>query len=213
MTTAKAKHEWRQAEKALYIPQSQPELIDVPAQKFITVSGEGNPNSEIFTEYISALYPVAYGIKMLPQKEAPIPVGYYDFTVYPLEGIWDITDEAKKTFNGTLNKDELVFKLMIRQPDFVDTDFFQHVINIVKAKKPYPLLEKLKFETITDGKSIQMLHIGPYDDEPASFERMEAYAQEIGVERESKIHREIYLSDFRKTALEKLKTVLRFKVK
>lgn len=207
------KHEWRKAEKALYIPKSKPELIDVPTQKFITISGEGNPNTELFAEHIGALYPVAYGIKMLPKKEAPIPIGYYDFTVYPLEGVWDINDEAKKTFNGTVNKDDLVFKLMIRQPDFVDKDFFEHVMNIVKAKKPQPLLDKVQFETITDGRCIQMLHVGPYEDEPATFDQMEAYAKAMNVERKSKIHREIYLSDFRKTAPEKLKTVLRFQLK
>ena len=213
MKTPNTKHEWRKAEKALYIPKAKPELIEVPPQKFITISGEGNPNSDPFTEHIRALYPVAYGIKMLPKKEAPIPEGYYDFTVYPLEGVWDITDEAKKTFNGTLNKDDLVFKLMIRQPDFVDAAFFEHVINVVRAKKPYPLLDEVKFETITDGKCIQMLHVGHFDNEPATFDQMEAYAQEMNVERKSKIHREIYLSDFRKTAAEKLKTVLRFQLK
>ena len=208
-----SKHEWRKAEKALYIPKPQAELIEIPEHKFITISGEGNPNSESFSEYISALYPMAYGIKMLPKKGDTIPAGYYDFTVYPLEGIWDINDEAKKTYNGILNKDDLVFKLMIRQPNFVDTAYFEYVQDAIRDKKPYRLLESLKFESITDGRCIQSLHIGPYDNEPISFKKMEAYATKIGVERASKVHREIYLSDFRRTAPEKLKTVLRFKVK
>ncbi len=207
------KHEWRKAEKALYLPKRKPELIDVPAQKFICISGEGNPNGQHFADCVSVLYPISYAIKMNPKKMDVTPKGYVDYTVYPLEGIWDLNEEAKKRFDGTFNKDDLVFKLMIRQPDFVTEDFYSEMLELTNAKKPHPLLEKLKFESITDGQCIQMMHVGPYDDEPESFRQMEAFAEEQGVERLTKEHREIYISDFRKVAPQNLKTLLRFKIK
>lgn len=207
------KHEWRKAEKALYIPKVNPELITVFPQKFITISGEGNPNSPYFADCVAALYPISYAIKMNLKKIKEPPMGYMDYTVYPLEGIWDLNEEAKKRYNGVLNKDDLVFKLMIRQPDFVTEDFFNKMLALTEKKKPHPLLNNLKFETITDGKCIQMMHVGHYDNEPQSFKKMELFAKEQGVERLSKVHREIYISDFRKVAPEKLKTVLRFKLK
>lgn len=206
------KHEWRKKEKALYLPKNKPTIIDVPELQFVTISGQGNPNSPFFSDYISVLYAISYPIKMTLKKMDNPPKSYQDYTVYPLEGIWDITDEAKKRYDGTLNKDDLVFKIMIRQPDFVTKDFFLEMLERTKKKKPNPLLDKVKFENIKDGKCIQMLHIGPYDDEPASFQKMEAFAATEGLERLSKKHREIYLSDFRRVAPEKLKTVLRFKV-
>lgn len=206
------KHEWRKHEKAVYLPKAKPELIEIPNYKFIRISGEGNPNSEHFSEYIGALYSLAYGIKMTAKKEGAAPEGHYDYTVYPLEGVWDINDAAKKTFTGTINKEDLVFQLMIRQPDFVDAAYFQKIFDFVKEKKPHHLLDQVIFEEREEGHCVQMLHIGPYDDEKATFDIMEAFAEEQSVTRLSKIHREIYLSDFRRTAPEKLKTVLRFQV-
>jgi hypothetical protein len=213
MRSPTEKHEWRKHEKGVYLPKAAPGLVDIPACKFITISGEGNPNGPHFAAFITALYPIAYGIKMTAKKPGRALAGHYDYTVYPLEGVWDITDAAKKTFTGTLNKDDLVFTLMIRQPDFVTKDYFDEIVRLTKARNPHPLLDKVKFEKIHEGRCIQMLHIGPYDDEPASFQKMEAFAAQQGVERLSKVHREIYLSDFRKTAPEKLKTVLRFQLK
>jgi len=206
------KHEWRKKEKAIYFPKTQPEIIQIPAFKFLTIAGEGNPNSEFFSEYIGALYAVSYAIKMTLKKETP-PKGYMDYTVYPLEGVWDITEEAKKTFNGKIDKDDLVFNLMIRQPDFVEEAFVDRMIAHSKKKKPHPLLDQVKFEKITEGQCVQMMHIGSYDEEEASFKIMEEFTETKGLKRVSKIHREIYLSDFRKVAPEKLKTVLRFNVK
>ena len=206
------KHEWRKAEKQFYLPKNKPEVVEVPPFRFFTITGEGNPNSDEFPDYVAALYALSYAVKMSPKKGLA-PAGYFDYTVYPLEGVWDITDEAKKRFTGTINKDDLVFKLMIRQPDFVTADFAGQMIEMTKKKKPLPLLDQVQFETITEGQCVQMLHLGSYDNEPASFEIMEEFAAAQGLTRLSKIHREIYLSDARKVAPEKLKTVLRFKVK
>lgn len=129
-----------------------------------------------------------------------------------MEGIWDLNEDAKKAGKDTFDKDDLVYKIMIRQPDFVHDTLFQQVLQLVKRKKSNPLLEEVHLEKITDGKCIQMLHVGSYDNEPESFRIMEAFARQNNLKRKSMIHREIYLSDVRKVAPEKLKTVLRFEV-
>jgi hypothetical protein len=208
------KHEWRKKEKQVYIPKAKPELIEIPEYNFLTISGKGNPNNPEFADYIGALYPICYGIKM-GLKKNPILKNYYDYTVYPLEGVWDISEEAKKIYTEKtqLNKDDLVFTLMIRQPSFITKEYALEAIEKAKLKKQNPLFDKVNFEKITEGKCIQMLHIGSYDNEPETFKIMEDFATNKDLERASKIHREIYLSDFRKVAPEKLKTVLRFKLK
>ena len=207
------KHEWRKKEKAIYLPKAQPELILVPEYQFVSISGAGNPNSESFQENIVALYTLSYTIKMGLKKLEKKPKNYVDWTVYPLEGVWDITAEAKQNFNGQINKDDLVFDLMIRQPDFISKTCFQEMLAIAKEKKNHRLLDHLEFKKIKEGRCIQMMHKGSFDKEPESFEQMEAFAEEQGWIRKSKIHREIYLSDFRRVPVEKLKTVLRFELK
>ncbi|WP_299246794.1 GyrI-like domain-containing protein [uncultured Aquimarina sp.] len=206
------KHEWRKKEKTTYLPKEKPELIDIPEYHFITLSGEGNPNSDFFAECIGVLYSVAYAIKMNIKTLKDKPINYNDWTVYPLEGVWDITEKAKENFNGKVNKDDLVFDLMIRQPNFINDTFFYEMLEFTKKKKPHRLLENMRFEKITEGKCIQMMHIGSYDNEPETFGRMEGYAKNQNLIRQSKIHREIYLTDFRKVPEDKLKTVLRFQL-
>lgn len=101
---------------------------------------------------------------------------------------------------------------MIRQPDFVSEEYAAGIIEKVKIKKPHPLLENVKFETITDGLCVQMLHVGSYDNEPTSFAEMNSFALKNNLSRACLVHREIYLSDARKVQPEKLKTILRFQV-
>ena len=204
------KHEWRKKEKALYLPKNKPEVIDIPEFKFITIEGEGSPADSVFSDYIGALYSLAYTIKMMPKKMDTQPKGYFDFTVYPLEGVWDINDKAKANFKGRINKEDLVYKLMIRQPDFVSENYYSEMLEVAKEKKKSPLLEQINFERLSEGRCVQILHLGPFEDLTASFEIMEDFAKSEGVVRLSKMHREIYLSDPRKVAPEKLKTVLRF---
>ncbi len=206
------KHEWRKKEKSVYLPKNKPEIINVPEFQFATIDGAGNPNSDLFSDCISVLYALSYTIKMTLKKASDQVEGFYDYTVYPLEGLWDLNEEAKKNFDGKINKDDFVYKLMIRQPDFVTESIFNEMLILANKKKPHAFFDKIQFEKITDGKCVQMLHLGSYDDEPESFERMEAFAENENLKRVSKMHREIYLSDFRKTPVEKLKTVLRFKV-
>ena len=133
-----------------------------------------------------------------------------EYTVYPLEGVWDLTEEGRQS--QVLNKDELLYTIMIRQPEFVTTEVFEKALNEVKKKKPHPLLDEVVFEEIEDGLSVQMLHVGPYDDEPITFEKMKTFINEQNLTIVSLKHREIYLSDFRKVTPDKLKTVLRYRV-
>ncbi len=205
------KHEWKKSEKQFYLPKNKPELINVPKFKFYTIEGKGNPNNDSFAEYIGVLYSLSYGIKMSPKKGIE-PKGYFDYTVYPLEGIWDISEKAKKSYNGTINKDDLIFKLMIRQPDFVENDFALQILEHTKKKKPHDLLDKVNFEEIIEGDCVQMLHLGSYDNEPESFKLMDKFADNYNYKRKTMTHKEIYLSDARKVSPDKLKTVLRFNI-
>lgn len=197
-------------EKDLYIPKQKPELVTVPKQKFFMIKGSGNPNNEEFTERIGVLYSLAYAIRMMP-KNGYTPEGYFEYTVYPLEGIWDLTEEGRQL--KELNKDELLYTIMIRQPDFVTNEVVERALESVWKKKPHPFLDDVTFETIEDGMSLQMLHVGPFEDEPQTFEKMAEYLESHQLERVSLTHREIYLSDMRRVDPTKLKTVLRYQVK
>lgn len=205
------KIEWRKHDKKLYLPNQKPELIEVPEFKFCTIAGVGNPNDAHFSDCIAVLYSVSYAIRMSYKSKNP-PKDYYNYTVYPLEGEWDIADKSKHV-EGELNKDNLAYTIMIRQPEFVTNHFFNEIIEAVKNKKPHELLNRVKFQVIKEGKCVQMLHVGSYDNEPASFNKIHNYCKENNLTRLSKKHREIYISDFRKTEPNKLKTVLRIKVK
>jgi len=185
--------------------------VKIPEFKFFTIDGKGNPNDEFFGDYIGVLYSLSYAVKMSPKKGLA-PKDYYEYTVYPLEGVWDISEEAKANYNGKLDKNSFVFKLMIRQPNFVMNDFALDIIERTKKAKLHKLLDNVKFEIIEDGTCVQMMHLGSYDNEPESFKQMELFAATNKLTRSSHTHREIYLSDARKVSPEKLKTVLRFKV-
>lgn len=204
------KYEWKKEEKQLYSPKPIPELITVPKQKFFTLKGQGNPNSDSFAEKIGVLYSLAYAVKMMP-KQGYIPDGYFEYTVYPLEGLWDLTEEGRKS--EILNKNEFLYTIMIRQPDFVVPDVVEKAFETVGKKKPHPLLDEVIFETLEDGLSVQMLHLGPYDNEPQSFKLMNEFVANHNLEKRMLVHREIYLSDARQVQPEKLKTVLRYMVK
>ena len=113
------KFEWKKQEKELYLPKNYPEIVAVPKLKFFTLDGKGNPNDEEFSDAIGVLYSLAYAVKMLPKKGV-MPEGYFDYTVYPLEGVWDLAKEAQA--RDILDKNSLIYTLMIREPDFVTDD-------------------------------------------------------------------------------------------
>ena len=203
------KHEWRKKEKNYYIPKTKPEIVNMEKFKFIQIKGSGSPNNEEFSERVGVLYSLAYAIKMMPKKGIT-PDGYFDYTVYPLEGIWDLDEEGR--LKNEFDKNNLVYNIMIRQPDFVTKEVFDLAMEMTKKKKPNKLLDDVVFGEIEEGMCVQMMHIGPYDDEYKSFEVMKEFIKDNNLVIKSLAHREIYISDVRKIALEKLKTVLRYMV-
>ena len=203
------KHEWRKKEKNYYIPKTKPEIVNMEKFKFIQIKGSGNPNNEEFSERVGVLYSLAYTIKMMPKKGIT-PDGYFDYTVYPLEGIWDLDEEGR--LKNEFDKNNLVYNIMIRQPDFVTKEVFDLAMEMTKKKKPNKLLDDVVFGEIEEGMCVQMMHIGPYDDEYKSFEVMKEFIKDNNLVIKRLAHREIYISDVRKTAPEKLKTVLRYMV-
>lgn len=203
-----AKVDYKKQFKRLYLPKKQPEIIAVPPLRFAMLDGQGDPNGEEFAEVVGALYSFSYAVKM-SYKSKDIPDGYYDYTVFPLEGVWDLVDTAKTS----ADKSNYAYTMMIRQPDFLTAELAVRFITEVKKKKPNDWLDQIRLEDYDEGTCCQMLHLGSYDDESASFSQMEAFCSEHGYVRSDKTHREIYLSDPRRTETDKLKTVLRFKVK
>ncbi|HHF7012573.1 small molecule-binding protein [Streptococcus mutans] len=206
------KHEWRKFEKELYGVKAKPIFLEVEEQQFITIKGKGNPNDQDFSNRVSALYALAYGIKMAykqAMKTEQDDRAVTDFAVYPLEGLWQQAEDVKE---DTLEKDKLSYTIMIRQPEFITKELVAQALDRVKIKKPNSFYESISFESIKDGKCIQVLHIGSYDDEPQSFAKMDAFAKEHGLKRSSDIHREIYLSNTQRTEKSKLKTILRYQV-
>lgn len=195
------KLDFKKEYKDLYAPGNEPVLIDVPEMTFITVEGTEKTDSEAFVSAIRKLYSVSYMIKMR-FKDHP---GYYEYVVPPLEGLWDVDFDA----------DEWKWMLMIRQPGFVDERIFNEAIKMAEKKNPELSYEGVRLECITDGPSVQIMHIGPYVEEHTSLEKIQRSIEAIGMSvRKYKgyYHREIYLSDPERTAPEKLKTVLRVSV-
>lgn len=197
------KHEWKKHEKNLYNPKSEPQLLIIPKQKFFTIKGMGNPNDDDFAERIGVLYSLVYAVRMMP-KSGFTPDGYFEYSVYPLEGVWENCDVN--------NKNSYAYTIMIRQPDFVTGDIADIAMDNTKKKKPHPLLEQVYFCEIDDGLSVQILHNGDYDNEPQSFDKMSEFMRSNNLSRRLNTHREIYLSDARKVERDKLKTILRYTV-
>lgn len=204
------KHEWKKQEKDLYGAKPIPRIVEVKGQNYIMIKGKGNPNDAEFSEKVSALYSLAYAIKMgykSLMKGCTSPEEIIDFTVYPLEGIW----EAKET--EELIKDDLSYTIMICQPDFITKDMAFEAMEKVKKKKPNRFYNEINFDTLQDGKCVEILHIGSYDDEPDSFDKMDKFIFENGFIRAETWHREIYLNNSNRVIKSKLKTILRYVIK
>jgi len=196
--------------KQLCFPKKNtPEIIDIPPLAYAMTDGEGDPNTSAqFEQAVGALYAMSYGIKMLPKKGI-VPEGYFEYKVSSLEGLWDTKDGGAYDHH---RKDNLRWRLMIMQPPFVTQALFEDVREMQRKKKG-DILDTVRFETYHEALCCQMLHTGPFDDEPSTFEKMHAYLGGEGYERAEYRHHEIYMSDFRRTAPEKLKTVLRVRIK
>ena len=199
--------------KEFYMPKNKPSIVTVPPMNYIAVRGKGDPNEEdgAYKEAIGLLYGIAFTIKMSKMGDHRIE-GYYDFVVPPLEGFWwqdgirGVDYAHKENFNWIS---------VIRLPDFVArADFDWAAEEAARKKKIEPSSAELL--TLEEGLCVQCLHVGPYDTEPATVEKMHAFAAEQGYEldfSDVRRHHEIYLSDPRKTAPEKWKTVIRHPVK
>ena len=203
------KYEWRKQEKTLYGVKQAPIIVEVPKQKFIVVKGKGNPNEVDFSDRISALYSLAYAIKIFFKNVMKNKTDneITDFTVYPLEGFW------KKVNGEEFDKNKLEYILMIKQPAFIPQEIFAKALENIKKKKPNALYDEMSFREIEEGKSIQILHVGSYDDEPKSFEQMNEFSRKRDLTRIGDFHKEIYLSNKNRTSEEKQKTILRYSVK
>ena len=207
------KFEWRKHEKALYGAKSIPALVDIPTQNFIMIKGSGNPNDTDFSDKVGALFSLAYAIKMGYKSTATKNIlsnEIHDFTVYPLEGIWKQKNVDTESAAGKLIKENLEYTIMIRQPDFITAEMVRAALERVKIKKPNRLYEDIIFDTIHEGECVEILHTGSYDNEPFSFEQMDKFTEENGLQRISDCHREIYLTN--RTKEDKLKTILRYTV-
>ena len=206
---APTKHEWKTAEKQWYLPGPGPAEVSVPAFGFFVIEGQGDPNAPAFVPYVQVLYSLSYGVRMSAKGGLSLP-GFFEYTVYPLEGVWDL---AAAPGPGPMDKSQLKYRLMIRQPGFVDETAAARVMAAVAAKKSVPLLDQVRFERSEEGPCVQLLHVGPYDAEPASFAKIDDFCRKQSLARTCHAHREIYLSDPGRTASDKLKTILRVQVR
>ncbi len=216
-----AKFDYKKEYKDLYLPKQKPMLIDVPAMNFIMVDGVGDPNqSAVFKEAMEILYGLSYAVKM-SKMSGRQPTGYFEYVVPPSEGLWWLEGD---NFDGKqlMDKSKFQWTLMIRQPEFVTDEVFHWAVEELKKKKPDLNVSKVRFESMTEGVCVQMMHIGPYETEPASIAQMEQFILDKGYVNaisdvlssgQVRRHHEIYLGDPRKTAPESLKTVLRHPVK
>lgn len=201
------KYEWKKNEKNLYGVKQKPQLIEIPSAYYIMIKGEGNPNESDFSNRVSALYSLAYGIKMLFKNMEKEELEYSDFTVFPLEGICEKSDDEE------FDKNKLKYTIMIKQPYFITKEIFELAFEKVKNKNPNELYDEVSFDCIESKKAIQILHIGSFDTEIESFEKLDNFANEMNLERSEKLHTEIYLNNKNRTAEDKLKTILRYNVK
>ena len=205
--------DYKKEYKEFYQPKNKPSIIEIPAMNFLAVRGKGDPNQENgeYQTAIGLLYGLAYTIKMSKKSDHHID-GYFDYVVPPLEGFWwqegrEGIDYEKKT--------DFHWISLIRLPDFVTKADFDWAIEEATRKKKQDF-SKVEFLTYEEGLCVQCMHLGSYDEEPTTIAAMEAYAQAQGYVidiNNSRFHHEIYLSDPRKTAPEKRKTVLRHPIK
>lgn len=191
--------------KQLYNPPTATiSVVDVSAMNFIMIDGTGDPNkSQEYQDAVELLYSISYTIKFMVKKEKSI-----DYGVMPLEGLWWTDDITQFTTN---NKDIWKWTSMIMQPKYVSEELFIRAVEQVEKKKRLPSLSRARFQAFHEGLSVQTMYIGPFADEGPTIEKLHDYIRDNGYVFDGSVrkHHEIYLSDFRKTAPEKLKTIIR----
>lgn len=199
--------------KEFYLPKEKPQIVTVPKANYIAVRGQGNPNEEdgAYQKAVGVLYAIAYTLKM-SYKTGYKMDGFYEYVVPPLEGFW-----WQEGVDGIDYSDKSTFHWIsvIRLPEFVSKADFEWAVKQAEQKKKMDLSSG-EYMTIDEGLCVQIMHIGPFDEEPATVERMDRYLAENGYENDltsERLHHEIYLSDARKVAPEKWKTVIRHPVR
>ncbi len=197
------KIDYKKELKHLYKPSAKKvEIVDVPPMNFLMVDGEGDPNTaKAFQDAIEALYPLAYTLKFTIKK-GDVAV---DYGVMPLEALWWADDMSAF---ATGDKDNWKWTVMIMQPEFITEELVEQATAQVKQKKNPTALPLVRFETFHEGRSAQIMHIGPFSEEGPTIEKVHAHIEDQGGERRGK-HHEIYLSDIRRAAPEKWKTIVR----
>ncbi len=197
--------------KYYYTAKAIPEIVEFDTARYVSIQGKGDPSGDAFAADIQLLYPVAYGVKALCKTSGK------DFGVPKLEGLWWF-DEQQFGNPGIAEAPLKVprsaweYRLLIRLPDFADAEMVASAVDSVVYKKKMPEAANVHYYEMTEGKCVQMLHVGPYADEPASLQKINDFIQLHRLAKNG-LHHEIYLSDFRKTAPAALKTILREPVK
>ncbi|MBP3966396.1 GyrI-like domain-containing protein [Paenibacillus lignilyticus] len=190
-------------DKTYYGASKKPELIALPVLPYLQMTGSGSPESDAFKAAIEAMYTAAYSIKALCKQAEQ------DFTVAKLEGLWWVEDMSLDPLETP--RELWQWTLLIRQPDYVTAAIAEEGLQTAMKKKPHMPVERVSFGQLSEGTCVQMLHVGPFSTEPETLAIMYAYIEEQGLAISGK-HHEIYLSDFRKTAEESLRTILRYPV-
>lgn len=195
------KLDWKKTHKTLYAPPASPVVVDVPPLNFLMIDGQGDPNNNpVYANALEALFSLAYTLKFAIKKASGV-----DFAVFPAEGLWWTEDMADFT---TLDKSNWQWTMMIAQPKIVTVDEVEQARAAALKKKGQPDIARVRFERYAEGRAAQLMHSGPFSAEGPNIQRLHAFIQAQGGILTGK-HHEIYLSDFRRTAPEKLKTVIR----
>jgi len=199
--------------KEFYMPKDKPQIVNVPKANYIAVRGKGNPNEEggVYQQAISVLYAVAYTLKMSYKSDYKIE-GFFEYVVPPLEGFWWQRNDDGVDYG---NKDSFNWISVIRLPDFITEKDFAWAVETASQKKKIDC-SSAEFLTIDEGLCVQIMHQGPFDEEPATVAIMDAYLTANGYVNDmndKRLHHEIYMSDARKVAPEKWKTVIRHPIK
>lgn len=205
--------DYKKEYKEFYMPPKKPTIVDVPKMNYIAVRGQGNPNEEDgeYKKAIELLYGIAFTIKMSYKGTHKIE-GYFQYVVPPLERFWWQDNVIGIDYS---QKEKFQWIAVIRLPDFVTKEEFGWAVEEATKKKKEDF-SKVEYFTYKEGMCVQCMHIGSYDEEPLTVEKMHAYMEEQGYEvdiTEERLHHEIYLSDPRRTSEEKLKTVVRHPIK
>lgn len=208
------KIDYKKTEKHLYLPKA-PAIVRVPEMVFFAVDGAGDPNTApAYQQAMEILYGLSFTVKM-SKMSGEAPEGYFEYVVPPLEGLW-WTEAPGFDGKPPADKSDFLWTSLIRQPDFVNEEIFTWALERLAKKKPELDLSKARFLRWEEGLCAHILHVGPYDAEPATIDNLYAFTEKEGYAvdfSDTRRHHEIYLGDPRRTAPEKLKTVIRHPVK